>query len=68
MKTKNEAPEQVVTIENVLKLLVKLLKPTIDNSDAETAKVSTVVTSFEDGKKYNVEVIITPTKLHNIKA
>lgn len=53
-------PENIATIENVLKLLVKILKPTIDNSDAESAKVSTVVTSFEDGMKYQVDVTVTP--------
>jgi len=55
-----EKPAEIVTIENVLKLLVKMTKPTVDDSGADKAEISSVITSYEDGKKYKVTCIIEP--------
>jgi hypothetical protein len=61
-----EKPEEVVSIENVLKLLVKMLKPTFDDSNADSAEVSTIVTAFEDGKKYKIICTITNADLSKV--
>ena len=52
--------DDIDKITNIAKLLVKILKPTVDQSDAESATVETVVTTKKDKKKYKVEIKITP--------
>ena len=48
----------IVTIQDTMKLMLSLLKPTIDESNSEHTTVSSVITTYEDGTKYKVEVNI----------
>jgi len=50
---------EIVNLQNVLLLLVKMIVPTIEETNSKKTTVSSVVNAFETGKKYKIKITLT---------
>ena len=50
---------EVVNVKNVLLLLVKLIAPTIEESNSTKTTINSNITAFNTGKKYRIRITLT---------